>query len=67
VLGERLRLAVEDTSVASDGVTIRTTVSVGVAALEECDAHATGDLLLALADERLYRAKHAGRNRVCSE
>jgi len=66
-LADRVRAAVEETTVRFEEKTLRVTVSVGVAALDECDAHATGDLLVALADERLYRAKHGGRNRVCAE
>jgi len=66
-LGERVRRAIAELAFEHDGGTLHATVSVGVAALEECDAHATGDLLVALADERLYRAKHAGRNRVCGD
>ena len=66
-LADRLRRAVHDTVTAYENLPLRVTVSIGVATISECDAHATGDLLVALADERLYKAKHAGRNRVCSE
>jgi two-component system, cell cycle response regulator len=66
VLAERLRRAVSELLVVFDGGAVRVTVSVGVATLQECDEHATGDLLIALADERLYRAKSEGRNRVVS-
>ena len=67
VLGERVRRAVSEIVVPVDGVSIKVTVSVGIACLAECDAHATGDLVVALADERLYRAKSGGRNRVCAD
>ena len=67
ILADRLRRAVHDTVTAYENLPLRVTVSIGVATISECDAHATGDLLVALADERLYKAKHAGRNRVCSE
>jgi diguanylate cyclase (GGDEF)-like protein len=66
VLAERVRRTVGDLSIPCGDIVVRVTVSVGVASLEECDAHATGDLLVALADERLYRAKSLGRNRVCA-
>lgn len=66
-LAERVRRAVSELLVAFDGGSVKVTVSVGVANLGECDEHATGDLLVALADERLYRAKAGGRNRVCTE
>jgi two-component system, cell cycle response regulator len=67
VLAERMRRALHDTSVPYQSHALRATMSAGVATLDECDAHATGDLLVALADERLYRAKREGRDRVCSE
>jgi diguanylate cyclase (GGDEF)-like protein len=67
ILADRLRRAVHDTVTAYENLPLRVTVSIGVATISECDAHATGDLLVALADERLYKAKHAGRNRVCAE
>jgi len=65
LLAERVRRTVEKTLVAWEGATLRPTISVGVASLEECPRPA-GDAILALADERLYRAKSEGRNRVCS-
>ncbi|MBI3010625.1 MAG: diguanylate cyclase [Candidatus Omnitrophica bacterium] len=40
------------------------TISLGVASFPE-DAQADLELLR-LADQRLYQAKHAGRNRVCA-
>ena len=67
ILADRLRRAVHDTVTAYENLPLRVTVSIGIATISECDAHATGDLLVALADERLYKAKHAGRNRVCFE
>jgi two-component system cell cycle response regulator len=66
-LAERVRRAVEELPIDVGGQTLSLTVSVGVATLAECDAHATGDLLVAHVDERLYRAKATGRNRVCGE
>ena len=41
-------------------------VSLGVASLSECEPR-TGDRLLGLADERLYKAKKQGRNRTVSK
>jgi len=67
ILADRLRRSVHDTVTAYENLPLRVTVSIGVATISECDAHATGDLLVALADERLYKAKHAGRNRVSSD
>jgi two-component system, cell cycle response regulator len=45
------------------GKTLRVTASLGAASLSEL-SEATPDTLLALADERLYRAKAEGRNRA---
>ena len=66
-LAERLRQAVENTPLAfeSDHPGARTvpiTVSIGVASVQtSLESPAT---LMRRADEALYRAKHAGRNRV---
>ena len=63
---ERLRLAVSELQVFSEGTTLRLTVSVGFALLEELpeDDRVT-EGLLRLSDERLYRVKSGGRNGVC--
>ena len=60
---ERLRHAVQELDFAPDG-TLRhaLTVSIGVAASP--DGHTTAERLLKAADEALYAAKRAGRNRV---
>ncbi len=64
--GMRIARAVAGTGWPIDGAdqTISVTVSAGVAAAPagSCDYHD----LLARADEALYDAKHAGRNRVCA-
>jgi len=62
--GERVRKAVERLTVPWEQIQMKATISVGVASLSECDDKATGDTILHKADERLYRAKSAGRNRV---
>jgi diguanylate cyclase (GGDEF)-like protein len=64
LFGERIRKEVERVTVVWEGATIKPTVSVGVASLDECGDVGTGESLLLLADERLYQAKHEGRNRV---
>jgi diguanylate cyclase (GGDEF)-like protein len=43
---------------------IRVTISIGAAVLQDADHKATD--LIRRADEKLYEAKHSGRNRVCS-
>ena len=64
MIGERLRVAFESAARTVAGRYIGATVSVGVAA----HAAATNiDALLARADEALYAAKSAGRNRVEAE
>jgi diguanylate cyclase (GGDEF)-like protein len=59
----RLRELVETTPFEFDGQLLRVTCSFGVAQLERPD-DTTGELLRKTADERLYQAKGAGRNRV---
>jgi diguanylate cyclase (GGDEF)-like protein len=61
-IAERLRIALEESSfVFHHSVPISFTVSIGVALLQAGDGL---DSLLARADNALYQAKHAGRNRV---
>ncbi|MCP5065325.1 MAG: diguanylate cyclase [bacterium] len=64
-IAERIRQAVETTSFeASEGITLRLTCSVGIAAYP---THGTGSAeLLDAADKAMYRAKSNGRNKVCS-
>ena len=64
-LAERLRAAVAALEIPTERGAIRVTISLGVAssaALE--DLRPEG--LIRVADERLYAAKHGGRNRVVS-
>lgn len=58
----RLRLAGERITLP-DGSQCEVTVSVGLAQFVP-DTHRDGDALYAAADEALYRAKKAGRNRI---
>ena len=60
---ERLRGQVADSPIAFQGEEISVTVSVGVVVREPNDS-ADGQALLQAADQALYRAKRAGRNRV---
>ena len=63
--GERLRRALADQPIAlPDGTSIVLTGSFGVAARAEVDGKGTASALVSLADQRLYEAKAAGRNRV---
>ncbi len=63
IMGDRLRQAVADNYVDTPGFQGSVTVSVGVAAYNP-DIECLHDLLK-LADEALYAAKDAGRNKVC--
>ncbi|MBV9946479.1 MAG: GGDEF domain-containing protein, partial [Myxococcales bacterium] len=63
---ERLRAAVERLEVPSEDTVLRVTISLGFASIDElADPERTPEALMRLADERLYRAKSDGRNRVC--
>jgi diguanylate cyclase (GGDEF)-like protein len=63
-LAESLRRAIEDCPVETMGHRLPVTVSIGVA---QTDIRTyTRGTLLKHADDRMYRAKQEGRNRVCS-
>ncbi|HEX9021262.1 MAG TPA: GGDEF domain-containing protein, partial [Nitrospirota bacterium] len=63
IMAERIRKAVEHTTIAAGKVSLKRTVSIGVASyFRGCDKKET---LIALADRALYQAKRDGRNRVC--
>jgi diguanylate cyclase (GGDEF)-like protein len=64
--GERLRRAIEKLQVAFGDKILTATVSVGCASMECTDAPGS-EVLVALADRRLYAAKRAGRNRVVAD
>jgi two-component system, cell cycle response regulator len=63
-LAEGLREKIEESRFVFQGETIRVTISIGAAILAE-DHRASLDLIKK-ADEKLYEAKRAGRNRVLS-
>ncbi|MEM6793416.1 MAG: GGDEF domain-containing protein [Acidobacteriota bacterium] len=60
---EEVRKRVEETGFTFDGVDLSATISLGIASSEERDEPLE---LIKLADDRLYEAKRAGRNRVQS-
>jgi diguanylate cyclase (GGDEF)-like protein len=61
-IAQRLRELVADTPLPVHGLTVRMTVSVGLAAARDGDAQ--WEDVLRRADEALYHAKQHGRNRV---
>ena len=64
-MAERIRRAVEDHRFDWEGARIPVTISLGVATLRDGD-HDSVEALIRKADECLYIAKEAGRNRVAS-
>jgi diguanylate cyclase (GGDEF)-like protein len=60
---EKLRKIVEKTKFMYKNTRIKVTVSGGVASRDEVNSY---EELLKKADERLYKAKRSGRNRVCA-
>ena len=61
-VAERFRVSVMELESDFEGATVKVTISLGVAALNE--KVCSPELLLKKADEALYRAKREGRNRV---
>jgi two-component system, cell cycle response regulator len=66
VFAERVRRAVEFLDISYESTRLRATISIGAASISQLGETLTAEALLLLADERLYRSKDAGRNRVSS-
>jgi two-component system, cell cycle response regulator len=64
IVGDRVRYAVEKRTILYEGRSIPITISVGVAAVPSSTIKDATDFISA-ADQMLYEAKRAGRNRVC--
>ncbi|ASP48384.1 sensor domain-containing diguanylate cyclase [Cognaticolwellia beringensis] len=62
-VAERIRKTIEGNAIHYQDQMIRVTVSIGVAVMDEADARY--ESLISHADIALYKAKGAGRNRVC--
>jgi two-component system, cell cycle response regulator len=62
-VADRLRERIAALNIATDRGSLKVTVSAGCASLATSDEK-TPEGLIAVADRRLYGAKHAGRNRV---
>ncbi len=65
-VAERIRRAVEDLHIPHTGNTAGgvVTVSIGVACIDAASQHHSTKALIKIADENLYAAKAAGRNRI---
>jgi diguanylate cyclase (GGDEF)-like protein len=63
-LAERLRRTIESTPVTWEGHTLKATISIGAAVFHEVSDSGDAPKIIKVADERLYAAKYAGRNRV---
>ncbi len=63
ICAERCRRAIDLTEFSFNGMTMKVTISLGVATLLDND-YAQAEDLIAAADKYLYRAKSGGRNRV---
>jgi diguanylate cyclase (GGDEF)-like protein len=61
-IGEELRALIANHAFVAEGQEVRVTISVGAAA---AGPMTTVEQLYKSADEKLYEAKHSGRNRVC--
>lgn len=64
ILAERIRRLTEKQVISIGSVQLRVTISIGVAVAGPHAFPPDADSLLTSADEALYNAKHAGRNRV---
>ncbi len=63
IMAERIRKTVESTVITAGAITLKKTVSIGVASYYQgCGKK---EVLIAQTDQALYHAKNTGRNKVC--
>jgi diguanylate cyclase (GGDEF)-like protein/PAS domain S-box-containing protein len=62
IVAERLRRTIMEMQVAAEDQTVKLTVSIGIAPLD--NRHQDMESIMKSADRALYRAKNSGRNRV---
>ena len=65
ILAERLRVVFSEKIFKKDAVSLGVTVSIGVSSMSDHNV-ISDDILVANADNALYRAKWRGRNNVCT-
>ncbi|MGH8027476.1 MAG: diguanylate cyclase domain-containing protein [Pseudoxanthomonas sp.] len=63
---ERFRASLLEHPIVSDGIVLIMTASIGIAEFDS-GLHQDDDALYQAADSAVYRAKAAGRNRICCE
>ncbi len=64
VFADHLRLIIAERPTLFDNLSISFTISLGVTTLQRGEMNVDASALIKRADERLYAAKHGGRNRV---
>lgn len=64
VIAEKVRLMIENTPFIHNGITIQTTISIGLAEIN--NENSSIEYLYKQADQQLYIAKNAGRNKVAA-
>ena len=67
MVAERLRrrVAAEPFAICQNTPTVQATISIGIAAIQSCEDKPAD--IVKRADQALYRAKRAGRNRVVAD
>jgi diguanylate cyclase (GGDEF)-like protein len=64
IVAEKIRAIIEREQMHIGQSNVNVTVSAGVSAMEPGQSYETAIELINVADKKLYRAKHSGRNLV---